>query len=267
MILPATCSISGRGATVFPRGVFLLSKRKNLGRGGSAIQYKLLIIEDDLKIAEAVTEFLGRYGFHVTIVTDFANVEAQVWSHDPHLILLDVTLPYLDGFHLCRAIRRRSRVPILFLSARAGEMEQIFGMESGADDYITKPFSLDVLLAKVRAALRRAYGELSPQAAMLKAGPLELDLGAAEIRANGQRQALSRTELLLLQRLMASPGQLVSRESCLEAVWDDAAFVDDNTLSVNMTRLRSKLVSVGLEGVLASKRRLGYMLTVPGVTP
>jgi len=225
-----------------------------------------LIIEDDLKIAEAVSEFLSRYGFGVTMVTDFANAQDQVWAHDPHLIILDVSLPYLDGFHLCRAIRKRSRVPILFLSARAGEMEQIFGMESGADDYITKPFSKDLLLAKVRAALRRTYGELSPQAAVIRVGALELDLAAAEIRANGQRQELSRTELLLLQRLMGSPGQLVSRESCLEAAWDDAAFVDDNTLSVNMTRLRSKLAAIGLEGVLASKRRLGYMLTVPGVT-
>lgn len=231
------------------------------------MQYKLLIIEDDLKIAEAVHEFLSRYGFGVTIVTDFANVLDQVWAHDPHLIILDVSLPYLDGFHLCRAIRRRSRVPILFLSARAGEMEQVFGMESGADDYITKPFSKDLLLAKVRAALRRAYGELSPQAALIRAGPLELDLGAAEIRANGQRQALSRTELLLLQRLMGSPGQLVSRESCLEAAWDDAFFVDDNTLSVNMTRLRSKLASIGLEGVLVARRRLGYLLALPEVGP
>lgn len=231
------------------------------------MQYKVLIIEDDLKIAEAVGEFLGRHGFGVTVITEFASVEAQIWAGDPHLILLDVSLPYVDGFHLCRAIRRRSSLPILFLSARAGEMEQIFGMESGADDYITKPFSLDLLLAKVRSALRRAYGELSPQAAMIKVGPLELDLGAAEVRAYGLRQALSRTELLLIQRLMANPGRLVSRESCLEAAWDDAAFVDDNTLSVNMTRLRSKLAAIGLEGAVASKRGLGYMLTLPGVTP
>jgi len=233
--------------------------------GVVALQYRLLLIEDDMKIAEAVREFLARYGFTVTIVTEFTNALEQVWANDPHLILLDVTLPYQDGFHLCRAIRRRSRVPILFLSARAGEMEQIFGMESGADDYITKPFSLEVLLAKVRAALRRAYGELSPQAARVLAGPLELDLGAAELRHGGQRQALSRTELLLLQRLMATPGRIVSREDCLEAVWDDAAFVDDNTLSVNVTRLRSKLAAVGLEGVLETKRGLGYILLLPGV--
>jgi DNA-binding response OmpR family regulator len=231
----------------------------------AAVPYKLVIIEDDMKIAEAVREFLSRYGFAVTIITEFAEVEAQVWALDPHLILLDVTLPYLDGFHLCRSIRRRSRVPILFLSARAGEMEQIYGMESGADDYITKPFSLEVLLAKVRAALRRAYGELSPQAALLQVGALQLDLGAAELLHAGQRQALSRTEFLLLQRLMATPGRIVSREACLEAVWDDAAFVDDNTLSVNITRLRSKLAAVGLEGALETKRGMGYLLALPGV--
>lgn len=229
------------------------------------MSYKVLLIEDDLKIAEAVRAFLTRYGFTVALITEFADVEGQVFAYDPHLILLDVTLPYLDGFHLCRAIRRRSRVPILFLSARAGEMEQIFGMESGADDYITKPFSLEVLLAKVRAALRRVYGELSPQAALLKVGPLELDLGAAELRHGEQRQPLSRTELLLLQRLMTTPGRIVSREACLEAVWDDAAFVDDNTLSVNVTRLRGKLAAVGLEGVLETKRGMGYILALPEV--
>lgn len=176
---------------------------------------------------------------------------------------MDVNLPYADGFHLTRAIRRHSAVPILFLSARAGDMEQVLGMESGGDDYITKPFHLDVLLAKVKAMLRRAYGEYAQAGesrVVLQAGALELDLTAAELRCRGQSQSLTRNELRLLHLLMERAGRVVTREECLEALWDDASFVDDNTLTVNVTRLRAKLDALGLKDVIETRRGIGYQL-------
>lgn len=226
--------------------------------------YQILIVEDDGKIAEAVRAYLERYGYSATVVDDFRHVEQEFRRLRPHLVLMDVNLPYQDGFHLTRALRRHSAVPILFLSARAGEMEQVLGMESGGDDYITKPFHLEVLHAKVKAVLRRVYGEYAhgEQAApgVLQVGRLQLDPTAGEVRFGGEAQALTRTELKLLHLLMERAGRVVSREDSLEALWDDAAFVDDNTLTVNVTRLRAKLETWNLREALETRRGQGYVL-------
>lgn len=227
------------------------------------MSYRIFIVEDDAKIAGSVSGFLERYGFQTVLAADFRQVEQECLAANPHLVIMDVNLPYQDGFHLCRAIRRHSAVPILFLSARAGEMEQVMGMESGGDDYITKPFHLDVLHAKVRAMLRRAWGEYAQPdgaRAVLRAGALELDLAAAEMRYAGQSQSLTKTELKLLHILIERADRVVSREDCLEALWDDSSFVDDNTLTVNVTRLRSKLDAWGLKEAVETRRGLGYQL-------
>ncbi|MGE5560342.1 MAG: response regulator transcription factor [Chloroflexota bacterium] len=224
--------------------------------------YRIMIVEDDATIAETVAEHLSRYGFDALRVTSFHRVENEFVAGKPHLVILDVNLPYQDGFHVCRALRRRSSVPILFVSARTGDMEQVLGIESGGDDYVTKPFQLDVLLAKVRALLRRAYGEYAhnEERAVLDVGDLRLDLDAGEVWRGDAVQTLTRNELRLLALLMRRAGQIVSREECLEALWDDIAFVDDNTLTVNVTRLRAKLEQLGVKDAVETRRGLGYLL-------
>ncbi|HYF76213.1 MAG TPA: response regulator transcription factor [Symbiobacteriaceae bacterium] len=229
------------------------------------MSYHIFIAEDDDKIAGSVQAYLARYGYKCTLARDWSAVQHEIAAARPHLVILDVNLPFQDGFHLCQAIRRQSAVPILFLSARAGDMDQVRGMESGGDDYITKPFALEVLLAKVKALLRRAYGEYAPgarQSATLQAGILILDLAAAEMRVSTAQaaQPLTRNELKLLHLLMERPGQVVSRERCLEALWDDSSFVDDNTLTVNVTRLKTKLDAWGLKDAVETRRGLGYRL-------
>lgn len=237
------------------------------------MSYQIFIVEDDATIAGAIANYLARYGYQPRLVQDFRQVEQEVLASRPHLILLDVNLPYQDGFHLCRAIRRHSAVPILFLSARAGDMEQVLGMESGGDDYITKPFHLDLLHAKIKAMLRRTYGEYaqaeSSSRPVLQAGDLHLDLAAAEMRYQGQSQALTKTELRLLHILLQRADRVVTREQCLEALWDDSSFVDDNTLTVNVTRLRAKLDVWGPKEALETRRGLGYQLVSAklGATP
>jgi DNA-binding response OmpR family regulator len=232
--------------------------------------YRIYIVEDDPRIAASVASHLGRYDYQCTVAADFQHVEREFLQLEPHLVIMDVNLPYQDGFHLCRTLRRHTAVPILFLSARAGEMEQVLGIESGGDDYITKPFHLDVLLAKIKALLRRVYGEYAhtePAArALTQVGDLQLDLAAGEMRVGGEAQVLTRNELKLLHLLMARPGQVVTREECLEALWDDVAFVDDNTLTVNVTRLRAKLDAWGLKDAIETRRGQGYRLAPDRLT-
>lgn len=226
--------------------------------------YTILIIEDDSKIAAGISDFLARYGYRTALVQDFARVEEEFLQLNPHLVLMDVNLPYRDGFHLTRDLRRHSSVPILFVSARSGDMEQVLGMESGGDDYITKPVNLEVLHAKIRAMLRRAYGEYAaPETqsrALVRVGALELDLTSAELRWAGEAQPLTRNELRLLHLLMDRADRVVSRDACLEALWDDTAFVDDNTLTVNVNRVRAKLDQWGLKEALETRRGMGYLL-------
>ncbi|MEW6524312.1 MAG: response regulator transcription factor [Bacillota bacterium] len=227
-------------------------------------QYQIMVVEDDRRTAELVRGYLQRYGYRVDLVNDFGQVEQEFLARRPQLVILDVNLPYQDGFHLCRALRRHSAVPILFLSARAGDMEQVLGLESGGDDYLTKPFHLEVLHAKVKAILRRAYGEYAvPQASarsMIQLGELQLDLAAGEVRFGGQAQQLTKNELRLLALLIETAPATASRERCLETLWDDASFVDDNTLTVNVTRLRHKLATWGLDEAIVTRRGLGYQL-------
>jgi len=226
------------------------------------MSYRILMVEDDGKIAGAISEHLERYGYDMVRVVDFARVEETFLAAQPHLVLMDVNLPYQDGFHLTRTLRRHSSVPVLFLSARSGDMEQVLGIECGGDDYITKPVNLDVLQAKVKAALRRAYGDYATATprSVVRAGDLELDLTAAELHWQGEAQPLSRNELKLLHLFMEKAGRVVSRAACLEALWDDKAFVDDNTLTVNVNRVRARLDALGLKGALETRRGLGYML-------
>ncbi|WP_430624091.1 response regulator transcription factor [Polycladospora coralii] len=224
------------------------------------MSYKVLIVEDERKIADAIQIYLQPYGYEVYVVEDFTCVETYFAEVNPHLVLLDVNLPYVDGFYLCRKIRESSAVPILFLSARNGDMEKIMGMDSGADDYMTKPFLLEVLHAKVKALLRRTYGELAHvNPSYLQIGELKLGIETLHLCYRDKEvQDLSKNEWKLLHLLMSKPEQVITREECLTALWDDQTFVDDNTLTVNVTRVRKKLRALGLTDVIETKRGIGY---------
>lgn len=223
--------------------------------------YTIYIVEDERKIAESIANYLERYGYQAIIAKDFSQIFAEFLQLQPHLVILDIRLPYQDGYHLCRQIRQSSNVPILILSSRAGEMDQIFGIETGADDYITKPFQLDLLFVKIKALLRRAYGEYhirDESREIIAVGPLQLDLGRMELTYQGETQSLSKNEAKLLYLLMKRKGKVVLREECLEALWEDMRFVEDNTLTVNVTRVRKKLAIWKLDPCVETIRRMGY---------
>lgn len=226
--------------------------------------YRILIVEDDDKIASILQSYMERYGYSPQRATDFRDIKQQFMTHKPDLVLLDINLPHYDGFYWCRQIRTVSNVPIIFLSARVGEMDQVMAIENGGDDYITKPFHLDVVIAKVKSVLRRTYGEYAganpmPRDTMNVAG-LILDTSKNTMEWNGVKMDLSRNEFLLMNCLARHADRIVTRETLLEALWDDIDFVDDNTLTVNVTRVRKKLEELGIVKAIETVRGQGYRL-------
>ncbi|MEC0248618.1 response regulator transcription factor [Paenibacillus chitinolyticus] len=225
--------------------------------------YRILIVEDDDKIAHILKDTLTKYEYEVFRAVRFHDIKGEAAELEPDLILLDINLPRYDGFYWCRQIRTFSNVPIIFLSARTGEMDQVMAIENGGDDYLTKPFNLDVVLAKVKGALRRAYGEyaqVQPSRDEWELNGLKLDRMKNSLEFAGKRMELTKNELLLFDCLAQKAGSIASREELLEALWDDVHFVDDNTLTVNVTRVRRKLEEIGLPGIIETLRGQGYRL-------
>lgn len=224
------------------------------------VMFKIMIVEDDVKIRKLISDILKKYGYEVVEVADFQQVEHIFEWESPHLVLLDLNLPYYDGFYYCRVFRRKTTVPIIIISARDEESSQVLSMELGADDYIVKPLNIQVLLAKVMATLRRGYGEYSgrpePDKALL---PVVLDERNFSISCKGKTEELSKNEFKLLKILMENKDNIVTREKLLEELWDDVHFVGDNTLTVNVTRVKSKLLSLGFKDVIKVKRGVGYI--------
>ncbi|WLR57244.1 response regulator transcription factor [Mesobacillus subterraneus] len=226
--------------------------------------YKIMLIEDDAQLCELVKENLERYGYEVELPVHFSKIDEEFAQINPDLVLLDINLPYYDGYYLCRSFRQRSTVPILMISARSQEMEQIMVIELGADDFITKPFTFDMLHTKIKATLRRVYGEYSAKEEDQHCtGSLCLDKKTLMLEYEGSRAELSKNEYKLMKKLMENKGTFVSREELIEEVWDAVTFVDDNTLTVNMTRIKQTLAKLGLSQVIKSKRGVGYMLETP----
>ncbi|MGN7471514.1 response regulator transcription factor [Brevibacillus sp. SAFN-007a] len=221
----------------------------------------IMIVEDDPKINQLLQEQLEKYGFHTVNVEHFDRVMEVFVSKRPDLVLLDVNLPKFDGFYWCRQMRQESNCPILFISARESKMDQVMALENGADDYITKPFDYDVVLAKIRSQLRRAYGQYAPQEGerTVEVMGLKLFLERLELAMNETKVELSKKEALLLEALMNQYPRVVSRERLLEKLWDEQ-FVDENTLNVYITRVRGKLKDIGLEGAVETVRGSGYRL-------
>ena len=219
---------------------------------------KIMIIEDDPAIREELSLLLENEGYPVTVVTDFSDVPGQVLAAAPGLILLDLGLPGRDGMALCLDIRKVSRTPVIFVTSRDSASDELRALSLGGDDYITKPYNIPVLLARIRAVLRRAGGPAEPDT--LEAGGLTLHLTWGTAAAEGGSAELTRNELKILAYLMAHAGQIVSRADLIDALWDSQIYIDDNTLSVNMTRLRAKLEEIGLPGFIKTRRGMGYQL-------
>ena len=230
------------------------------------MSYKIAIIEDDRTLAVQISSLLSRYGYDCTEAEDFSVIDRQIEEKRPDLILLDINLPKYDGFYWCRSLRERTKVPILIMSARSSTADQIRGMESGADDYITKPFEPDVLLAKVNATIRRNYGELKPEYpddGVEKRGVTFWE-GRQTIAFRGQQTELSFTGSSLFRVLFAAFPDAVSRGELFMQVWDDGVFVEENTLNVNIRRLREKLADAGIPIEIRVVRSFGYKLIIGG---
>jgi len=227
--------------------------------------HRIMIVEDDDKIADILAGYLGRYGYEPIRPSSLRDIKAEFLAACPHLVLLDINLPYMDGFYWCRQIRTVSNAPVIFISARSGDMDQVLALDNGGDDYVTKPFSIDVVIAKVRAALRRAYGEYSASAEadpdVYEVEGLYLHRGKNMAEWRGEQVFLTPKEFRLLDLLARRLGQVVPRDRLLEALWDDVEFVDDNTLTVNVTRVKRKLQSIGVNGAIETIRGAGYKLT------
>ncbi|MGO0123200.1 response regulator transcription factor [Desulfothermobacter acidiphilus] len=229
---------------------------------------RLLLVEDDQALARLLEGVLSRYGYQVRVAEgeELASLEEVVKRFRPHLLLLDVNLPFYDGFYWVRRLRCFTNIPILFISGRGDPLDQIRGLEQGGDDYLVKPFTPELLVAKVGALLRRAHGELAVGEKDLRVyGGLTLDMRRQELSYGEVRLWLTPTETRLMARLLEAQGEVVSREELFLAAWDDNQFVDDNTLTVNVGRLRKKLERLGLPRALVTVRGSGYRLAlVPG---
>lgn len=221
--------------------------------------HRIFIVEDDAAIAAALQKHLTTWGFDVRCAEDFRNVLAECTAFDPQLVLLDITLPFYNGYHWCQELRRVSNVPVVFLSSASDNMNIVMAMNMGADDFIAKPFDLDVLTAKVQALLRRTY-DFAPAEPVLSHRGAVLQPGDQSLLVNGEKLPLSKNEYRILWTLLKEKGKIVSRERLMEALWQTDSFVDENTLSVNMARLRKKLDGAGLAGFIATRVGAGYLV-------
>lgn len=218
----------------------------------------ILVIEDDPVIRDELALLLSNEGYQVAAVTEFSNVAMQVSDCNPDLILLDLNLPERDGLSLCADIRKGSQTPIIFVTCRDSAADELRALSLGGDDYITKPYDISVLLAHIKAVLRRSGGVSIPDT--LTAGSLTLHLTQGIVSAGTKSAELTRNELKILAHLMAHAGEIVSRADLIETLWDSQIYIDDNTLSVNVTRLRSKLEGLGMADVIKTRRGMGYQL-------
>ncbi|MFD1448777.1 winged helix-turn-helix domain-containing protein [Oceanobacillus profundus] len=223
---------------------------------------KILIIEDDPKIALLLQNHLEKYGYEAVITEQFDAVTEVFKLVLPDLVLLDINLPSFDGFYWCRQIRQISTCPILFISARSGEMDQVMALENGGDDFITKPFAYEVVTAKIRSSLRRAYGAYAPKVKerVVELNGLTLYVERMELGKDKGLVSLTKKEAVLLEVLMKRSPRVVAREVLLEKLWDDQSFVDENTLNVNVTRVRKKLQDLSIEDAIETIRGAGYRL-------
>lgn len=222
-------------------------------------RYKILIIEDDATIARTLKEHLCRWDYEAVCVTDFKDITAQVLHFEPHVLLLDVMLPYFNGFHWCTEIRKISKLPIIFISSVSDNMNIVMAMNMGGDDFIAKPFDLNVLTAKVQALIRRTYS-FQGQVNVIEHEGVLLNLNDATLHYQNVKIDLTKNDFRILQLLMENIGRVISRDAMMERLWEGDSFIDDNTLTVNVTRLRKKLEDAGLSDFIKTKKGMGYLI-------
>lgn len=221
--------------------------------------YKIMIIEDDITIAKVLSDHLKKWDYEVYYVMDFKNILEQFIDFNPQLVLLDIMLPFFNGFHWCSEIRRISKVPVMFISSAQDNMNIVMAMNMGGDDFITKPFDLNVLTAKVGALLRRTYS-FQGQVNVIEHKGVVLNLSDTTLTYKNNKIELTKNDYKILQILLENVGKVVSREDIMQRLWESDAFIDDNTLTVNITRLRKKLADFGLKDFIITKKGLGYMV-------
>ncbi|QWU16973.1 DNA-binding response regulator, OmpR family, contains REC and winged-helix (wHTH) domain [Paenibacillus sophorae] len=221
--------------------------------------YNIMLVEDSIEIRTELSNVLIKEGYKVTALTEFINLPELILSTQPNLLLLDINLPGVDGFTLCTEIRRSSNVPIIFVTSRNSEIDELMSITLGGDDFITKPYNIAVLLARIAALLKRAYSQTA-SGDVVKHGGVELHLLSSRMEYDSKSIELTKNELKILHYLMIKKGTIVSRSDIIEHLWDSEMFVDDNTLSVNITRIRNKLESLGITNYIQTKRGQGYMV-------
>ena len=221
--------------------------------------YRIFLVEDDETIARLIKKHLEKWEYEVSTVQDFGNVLGEFAVCDPQLVLLDIRLPFYNGYHWCTQIRQVSKLPIIFLSSVSDNMNIVMAMNMGADDFIPKPFDLEVLTAKVQALLRRSY-DFAGSSSILEHKGMLLNLSDATILYQEQKVELTKNELKILQTLIENKTQVVTRETLMTRLWESDMYVDENTLSVNVNRLRKKLTSIGLEDSILTKKGIGYQI-------
>lgn len=221
--------------------------------------YKILIVEDDPTIADILKNHLCKWGYEAENISDFSNVMEEFIKYDPQLVILDITLPFYNGFHWCTEIRKISKVPIIFASSASDNMNLIMAINMGADDFIAKPFDLNVIVAKIQALVRRTYS-FQGHVNILECNGAVLNLGDITLTYNNDKLELSKNEFKILQILIENKNKAVSRDEIMRQLWESESFIDDNTLTVNVTRLRKRLEDIGLKDLIKTKKGIGYII-------
>ena len=219
---------------------------------------KIFIIEDEEKIRLELSTFLNRYGYETSYSTDFENIVDISLKEEPDIILLDINLPYYDGYYICREIRRKSNVPIIVVTSRNSEVDELMSMNLGADDFITKPYNTQILLARISSIIRRTYQNVDTEVFEFKG--LKYNMSTSEMEFNNNKIELTKNESRILYTLIKNKEKIVSRNELMKSLWQNDEFVDDNTLTVNINRLRKKLEEIGASDYLQTKRGQGYIL-------
>ena len=221
--------------------------------------YRIFIVEDDSTIARLVKQHLEKWEYEVYIAQDFANIMTEFAKADPQLVLMDIRLPFFNGYHWCTQIRNVSKVPIIFLSSVSDNMNIVMAVNMGADDFVAKPFDLEVLTVKIQVLLRRSY-DFAGNSSVLEHRGLLLNLSDAAAIYEGNRVELTKNEVRILQILFENKNKIVTRDALMTKLWESDSYVDENTLSVNINRLRKKLSAMGLEDFIVTKKGIGYKL-------
>lgn len=222
--------------------------------------YKIMIVEDDTSLCTEIEEGLSKWGFNIITIKKFEEIFNEFAQEKPHLVIMDITLPYFDGFYWCQKIREVSKVPIIFLSSRNSNMDIIMAVKMGADDFVTKPFSMDILVTKLHALLRRVYSYGENSGEIMECNGVVLNIDDSTLIYNKTKIELTKNEFKIMLLLMKNKGKIISRDRIMRVLWDDDTFINENTLTVNVNRLRKKLEDIGLNNFIDTKKGQGYII-------